>query len=266
MIESFITVLALGFLSGFFLSIPVAGPISIVITSNALKGNRRFAIRTAIGASIIEFFYVFIAIFGIAMLYSAYKSFIPIILIAGSAFLIYVAYKIFHTKLELDNIGNKSTIRKIKDSGGMRTGLILNLTNPSLFLGWLTSSFIIFSFASTIGLNVGGLDLIVKDNVKVIEQMSDNKINDMPIVNKSVEPVTDEEQENKSNYKIFLSLIYAFAVSVGSFTWFFYFVKFIIHYRFKVSVKILNRLIQGLGVILAGIGVYLIYQGIIMLV
>ena len=266
MIESFLTVLALGFLSGFFLSIPVAGPISIVVTSNALKGNRRFAIRTAIGASIIEFFYVFIAIFGIAMLYSTYKNFIPFILIGGSAFLIFIAYKIFHTKLKLDNIGNKSKTPKIKATGGMRTGLILNLTNPSLFVGWLTSSFLIFSFASTIGLNVGGLDLIVKDNVKAIEQMSDKGINDLPVITKSNEQITNTKQKRGSNYKVFLSLIYALAVSLGSFTWFFYFIKFIIHYRFKFNVKILNRLIQSLGIILAGIGVYLTYQGIVMLI
>lgn len=266
MIESFLTVLTLGFLSGFFFSIPVAGPISIIITSNALKGNRLFSIRTAIGASIIEFFYVFIAIFGIAMLYSIYKNFIPFILIGGSAFLIYVAYKIFHTKLELDDIEKNSTAHKINDKGGMRTGLILNLTNPSLFIGWLTSSFLIFSFASSIGLNVGGLDLIVKDNVKIIEQMSDNVINDLPTATKSIETVTNTEHEPHSNYKIFLSLIYAFAVSIGSFTWFFYFIKLIIHYRFKLNVKILNRLIQGLGIVLAGIGIYLIYQGTIMLI
>ncbi len=265
MIESFITVLILGFLAGFFFSIPVAGPISIIITSNALKARRRFCNRTAIGASIVEFFYVFLAVFGIAMLYSAYKNFIPYLLISGSLFLIYVGYKIIQTKLKLDDFEVKTTVNKIKDEGGLRTGLILNFTNPSLFIGWLTSSFLIFSFASSIGLNTGGLDLIVKENVHVIESISEKTISDVPMQQNNNDKIAEENSTKSSKYKIFLSLIYAFAVSLGSFVWFYNYVKFIIHYREKLKLNIVNGLIKGLGIVLMGIAVYLIYQGVSMI-
>ena len=39
MIESIITMSIAGFLTGFIFSMPIAGPISIMITSNALKGQ-----------------------------------------------------------------------------------------------------------------------------------------------------------------------------------------------------------------------------------
>jgi len=262
MIESFITVLVLGFLAGFFLSIPVAGPISILITSNALKGRRRFCVRTAIGASLVEFLYVFIAIFGIAMLYSAYKNFIPYLLIGGAIFLIIVGYKIFNTKLKIDVLGKNDVTHKIKDEGGMRTGLILNFTNPSLFIGWLASSFMIFSFASSVGFNLGGLDLIVKDNVQVIEQFSDNSISNAPLQDNL--PV--QTSTANSNYKIFLSVVYAFAVSIGSFVWFFNYIKFIIRHREKLKIKYLTFLVQGLGIVLIAIALYLCYQGIVMII
>ena len=64
MLESIITISFLGLFAGFFFSMPVAGPISIVVVSNALKGNLRFCLRTALGASIAESFYVFAAISG----------------------------------------------------------------------------------------------------------------------------------------------------------------------------------------------------------
>ena len=110
MIESFITVAIIGFLAGFIFSMPVAGPISIIITSNALKGNQRFCTRAAVGASIIEFFYVFIVIYGLAKLYNYYKDYVPYILLIGSFFLAYVAYQIITTNLNFDDFdsGKKS--------------------------------------------------------------------------------------------------------------------------------------------------------------
>jgi len=81
MIESLITVVLIGFSAGFIFSMPIAG---IIITSNALKGNLKFCLRTASGASIIEFFYVLIAVFGLAMLFSLYSSIVPYVLIVGS--------------------------------------------------------------------------------------------------------------------------------------------------------------------------------------
>lgn len=107
MTESFITVLLIGFFAGFIFAMPIAGPISILITSNALKGKLRFCVRTAIGASIVEFFYVLVAVFGLAILFSFYNSIIPYMLVLGSVFMLFVGIKVFNNKLELKDI-NKS--------------------------------------------------------------------------------------------------------------------------------------------------------------
>ena len=62
--ESILTISIAGFLAGFIFSMPIAGPISILITSNALKGRLRYCNLVSIGASIADFAYVFVVFVG----------------------------------------------------------------------------------------------------------------------------------------------------------------------------------------------------------
>src|SRR5674536_284082 len=93
--ESIITMSIAGLLAGFIFSMPIAGPISILITSNALKGRLRYCNLVNLGASIADFAYVFIAVYGLTKLYSFYKPIIPYIFSFGSLLLIYLGYKIY---------------------------------------------------------------------------------------------------------------------------------------------------------------------------
>ena len=111
MTESLIVVIALGFFAGFVFSVPIAGPISILITSNALKGNLRFCLRLAFGGALIEVLYVFIAVYGLTSLYNLYQKAIPIILIIGSVFLIFVSLKVFKTKLKLEQFKDPDKVK-----------------------------------------------------------------------------------------------------------------------------------------------------------
>ncbi len=266
MTESFIVIFLLGLFAGFFFSVPIAGPLSILITSSALKGKLRYCIRTALGGAIVESLYVFIAVYGLTSLYTYYQKAVPIILIVGSVFLLFVAYKIYKTKLQLDSLKSETTEEYLsKNKGGFRTGLILNFSNPSLFLGWFTSSFLLLSFASSVGLNTGGLDLLLYENVTSIEEITGEKIESLEEFN--LKPSEDEVQPEKKSLPTFvLSLTYAFMVGFGSFIWFFFLSKFLIKYRDKLNISWLNRLIKVLGLFLAGIGFYLIYEGISLLI
>ena len=51
MLESILTISIAGLLAGFIFSMPIAGPISILITSNALKGRLRYCNLVNLGAS-----------------------------------------------------------------------------------------------------------------------------------------------------------------------------------------------------------------------
>lgn len=86
MLESILTISVAGLIAGFIFSMPVAGPISILITSSALKGKLRYCNLVNAGASLADFIYILIAVYGFARLYPFYKPAIPYIFIAGSLF------------------------------------------------------------------------------------------------------------------------------------------------------------------------------------
>jgi len=265
MTESFLVIFTLGLLAGFFFSVPIAGPISILITSNALKGKLHYCLRVALSGALVEFLYVFIAVYGITSLYSYYQKTIPIILIAGSVFLIFVAYNIYKTKLKLADLSDNEIDENNSDSkGGFRTGLILNLSNPSLFLGWFTSSFLLLSFASSIGLNTGGLDILMYENVSSMEEITGEAIESLEKYD--LVPLRNvKEIKNESLSSFILSITYAAMVAIGSFLWFYLLSNFLIKYREKLKIEWLNGLIKILGIFLFGIGFYLIYKGISLL-
>ncbi|MCF6268522.1 MAG: LysE family transporter [Melioribacteraceae bacterium] len=267
MFESIITVLFIGFTAGFVFAMPIAGPISILITSNALKGKLRFCVRTAFGASLVEFIFVLVAVYGMTLFFSAYSYIIPYLLIVGSIFLFFVGVKIFASKLELQNIeesGDKINKSLVENKGGLRAGLIINLTNPSLFFGVLTSSFIVLSFASSVGLNTGGLEILVHENVVSIQELTgetferiDSTFADTPSIIGG---------EDHSSYSLLLSVIYAASLATGGFLWLYILAILLIKYRTKIKLVYLQWIIRGLSFALFGISFFLLWTSIDMLV
>ncbi len=268
MVEIIFTILIVGFSAGFLFSMPVAGPISILITSNALLGRYRFCIRAAVGAAVGEIFYVFIAVYGIAMLYSVYRPCIPYFLLMGAVFLLFVGIKISRTRLDLEKLDPSGIITdKLKNKGGLRTGFFLVVTNPCLIIGWLTSSFLVFSFISAIGLKTGGLAMMVSYNMHSISKITDTQLvksEPLPHAAQPSEKITT--QTASSMTKMLLSGIYSVAIAIGVFVWFYSFTRFLIKNRQRLKVHILTRFIQLLGFVLCGIGVYLAVQAITILI
>jgi threonine/homoserine/homoserine lactone efflux protein len=253
---------------------PIAGPISILITSNALKGRRRYCNLATIGASFADFFYVFIAVFGLTKLYSFYKPFIPYLLSAGAIFLLFIGFKIFRTKIDIEHLDDQShlseKIRK-KEKGGFYTGFMMNFLNPSLFLGWLASSFIIISFVSSLGFNTGGLDTMIGQNVKEFNSIEGKTLEKPKIpsyLQFKASATNDTEtlkQKSKSYPKYFpwlIGLCYAFFLSVGSIIWFYYLALFLAKFHQRVNVNILNIIINGLGIVLCLFGIFFAYTAI----
>jgi threonine/homoserine/homoserine lactone efflux protein len=252
----------MGFVAGFILSIPVAGPINILITSNALMGKLRYCLRVAIGSSIIEFIYVLVIVFGIVSLYELYKPFVPYILIIGSLVLIFVGVRVIRTKFDITHVNLKEIVRdKIANKGGLTTGILINLTNPSLFLGWLSSTFIIFSLASSLNLNTGGLDIIVKENLDTIKKMNSNHNSEQKIKTDVMERFNNNHNGNTLNPFV-LSFIYAGSLSIGSLVWLNFYTRFIVKFRNKLKINLISWIIRLLGLGLIVIGAFLAYNSI----
>jgi len=178
MIESVITISLAGLFAGFIFSMPIAGPVSILITSNALKGRLRFCNLVSIGASFADFSYVFVAVFGLTRLYSLYKPAMPYIFSVGAIFFLFLGYRIIRTKIDIEHLEDKSHLTekiKKKEKGAFYTGLMINFLNPTLFIGVLTSSFFVISLIASLGLNTGGLAGKMEQNVKEINSIEGQK-------------------------------------------------------------------------------------------
>jgi threonine/homoserine/homoserine lactone efflux protein len=268
-----LTMSVAGLLAGFIFSMPIAGPVSILITSNALKGRLRYCNLASIGASFADFIYVFIAIFGLTRLYSLYKPAIPYILSAGAVFLLYIGYRTIKTKIDIEHLEDEHPEYKVghRDKGALYTGFMVNFLNPTLFIGWLTSSFFVITFMATLGFNTGGLDTIINQNVKemnIIEGVNIEK----PQAGTSAQfdkiRTWNSEMQKKypvkltDHFHLIISICYAFFLSLGSIIWFYILAFFINRFRHHINVKIINVIVYSMGIVLCIFGIYFGYVSI----
>jgi hypothetical protein len=174
-----------------------------------------------------------------------------------------VAIKIMRSNLDFNALNTEKVITdKMENRGGMRTGILLNLTNPTLFIGWLMASFITLSFVSSIGFNTGGLDVILNENVNSVSEIAGQEFENLEQLNNSHSSSGNSNGQDSIS-GVVLSLVFAFAVGVGALFWLDQLARIIIRYRDKIKVGILNKLIQFLGFVLLFIGGYLAYQAIL---
>jgi threonine/homoserine/homoserine lactone efflux protein len=271
MTSSILTISITGLLAGFICSMPIAGPVSILITTNAFKGRMRYCILVNLGASLPTFMYVFFAVFGLSKLYTLYQPIIPYLLALGSLFLLFLGFRIFRTKFDFEQLEDKNPVKekiKKKEIGGFYTGSMINFFNPTLFIGWLTSTFLILSFVTSLGFDTGGLNKFVKQNVTEIESIDsssieNNKVFSSPDATYLPEPVESAEgQSSPKNFHLLISVLYAFCVSLGSVSWFYLLTLGITRFRKFISYKIVSAFIKSLGMVLCLIGLYFGYLAI----
>lgn len=271
MIESIINISVAGLLAGFFLSMPIAGPISILIISNAFKGKLRYCNMVSLGASFADFTYVFIAVFGLTNLYSLYKPVMPYLFAVGSLFFSYIGYKIIRTKIDIEHLEPKShLVEKIKnrERGGFYTGFMINFLNPTLFIGVLTSSFFVISLVAYMGFQTGGLAIQMDKNIKEINSIEGLKIDSAKglsiksfeniNINKS-EDVQEKQIKFSENFHLVISACYAFSLSVGSIIWFYLMAFLIVRFRQKMNIKLVSVVVSSLGFVLCLFGLYFGY-------
>jgi threonine/homoserine/homoserine lactone efflux protein len=278
MIESIITMSVAGLLAGFIFSMPIAGPISILVTSNALKGRLRYCNLVNLGASFADFTYVFIAVYGLTKLYSFYKPVIPYIFSFGSILLLYLGYRIFKTKIDIEHLEDKSHITekiKKKEKGAFYTGFMINFFNPTLFIGWLTSSLLVITLLAAMGFHTGGLAVKIDQNAKEISSIEGSKIENSKSLNiQQIEKIQLPKLKNHKgeptifppHFHLIISICFAFFISVGSIIWFYLLAYLIVRFRKRIGINIISVFIKGLGVILCIFGLYFGFQAIRMFI
>lgn len=265
-----------GLFTGFLFSMPIAGPISILVTSNALKGRMRYSNLIAVGASFADFVYVYLAVFGITKLYRFYKPAMPYILGLGAIFIIFVGYKVFRSRLELDHIEDKviKTGKPIPvDKGGFYTGFMVNFLNPTLIFGWLTTSVLVITFISSLGFNTGGLNLMIDQNVNTLRNnhglvLQDSKVESFLKADslkffKNHKPA--EATVLPTWFPWLISFAYALPLAIGSIAWYIIMALIISRFRHRINIRVLNGIIHGLGIMLCLFGIFFAYSAVKML-
>lgn len=276
--ESIISVSIAGLLAGFIFSMPIAGPISILITTNALKGRLRYCNLVSLGASIADFAYVFVAVFGLTKLYSFYKPAMPYIFAAGSLFFLFLGYKIIRTKIDIEHLEDKTHLtEKIesRDKGAFYTGFMINFLNPTLFIGVITSSFFVITLVASLGLNTGGLSGKMDQNVKELKSIEGIRIEDSKAFSldqfnnigagKNRDHLADLTVYPKY-FHLLISTCYALFLALGSVLWFLLMAFLIVRFRSAINIKTISVFIKGLGGILCLFGLYFGFQSVRMFI
>jgi threonine/homoserine/homoserine lactone efflux protein len=281
MIETLFTISIVGLIVGFVFSMPIAGPISILITSHALRGQMRYCITAAIGASLIDMCVCFIVVHGFTSLVGKFAYYIPYFLLVGGVILFVIGVRIVLTKFDFEHVHLKKTglqrVIKIKDKSGFWTGLLLNASNPSIFIGWLTSSFLVISLVASMGLNVAGLDQMLGKNVAAASTLTKNnnlkqehipaivtttvKETGISVLHCHAAPVADPVPMPK-HFRLLFSTCYAFFVAVGTVLWFIPFSYILVRYHQKIKIGIITNLVHGLGIVLCCTAIYLVGRAI----
>ncbi len=68
----------LGFLSGWFGSVPVAGPIAALVVTRGMQGRFRAGVYIALGGGVVEAAYAFLAFLGFSTFLTQYPVIVPI--------------------------------------------------------------------------------------------------------------------------------------------------------------------------------------------
>jgi threonine/homoserine/homoserine lactone efflux protein len=275
MLESLITISCVGCAVGFIFSMPIAGPVSILITSHGLRGELRYCLTAALGAAIIDVLVCFIAVHGATKVLGLYAAVIPYALLAGAGFLFIVGLRIVRARFDFNHLDVKQTgvmrFWKLQEKNGFWTGLLLNASNPSIFFGWLTSSFVIISFVSSLGLQVGGLDHMLVDNVASVNKFAKHNAGRGDLIPSIVAPKLpavplDEERAEQTNqselFQLFFSFSYAFFVAAGTIVWFSLYSYFLVRNRKKLRIDIISNVIHGLGMFLCGFALFLVWRAL----
>lgn len=130
-----------GFLFGFLGSMPVAGPIAVLVFSRGVDGRHRSGLSIAAGGALAEGVYACLAFWGFAEFLASYPIMVPISRAAAVVVL---------TALGVVFLRRKVTARPAPDhkdgwGGGFVLGFTITALNPTLIATWAAATTTLFS-------------------------------------------------------------------------------------------------------------------------
>ncbi|MGH7281329.1 MAG: LysE family translocator [Polyangiaceae bacterium] len=131
-----IAALVIGFVLSFLGSIPIAGPIAVIIVSKALEHRNRAAFFISIGASVAEAFYAYLAFWGFSTVLGSFPGLIPASRLVGAGILVALGV---YLVLRKSKTPEQAKARDQSNAVGVRNillGFSMTIVNPTLIVTW----------------------------------------------------------------------------------------------------------------------------------
>lgn len=119
------------------------GPDFVIVTKNTLSYSRKIGIYSAVGVAFGIMVHVAYSLVGIGLIISQSILLFNVVKVLGAAYLIYIGYKAFTSKLKT-LIKKLKVIRRIRNLEAVKIGFLTNVLNPkaTLFFFSLFTQFI----------------------------------------------------------------------------------------------------------------------------
>ena len=130
---SFVAVSLVALVFSFVGSLPLAGPIALLVVSNGVKGRHREALRIALGAALAEGVYAFLAFWGFATFLTRYRLVLPISHAVTATILLGLGARFVFFRVKEEDL--------LKEAGPARparfwVGFSISALNPTLLATW----------------------------------------------------------------------------------------------------------------------------------
>ena len=124
-------VFVIGFLFGFVGSMPVAGPVSILVLERGLSRRFRSGLYLAAGAAVAESGYAFLAFFGLTALLARYPAIAPLSHAAGALILLALGTMLIRRRSK-----DATAAQRPATHGDAVLGFTITALNPTLIATW----------------------------------------------------------------------------------------------------------------------------------
>lgn len=131
-----------GFLFGFIGSMPIAGPIAVLVLARALEGRLASALKVGIGGAVAETAYALLAFWGFSELLAADAWIVPVS--RGAAAVILLGLGIVFLRREPTAVAAPPPAPG-RDVGAFLLGLSISGLNPTLIATWTAAATTLFS-------------------------------------------------------------------------------------------------------------------------
>jgi threonine/homoserine/homoserine lactone efflux protein len=129
--------LVLGLLCGFIGSIPIAGPVAVLVVERALGGRAREGLALAAGAAIAEGVYAGLAFLGMTAALARFPWLLPVSRVLGAVILVALGlYFAFRKSKPAGQDEEKKDKKRGRRGGPFVLGLVVTMVNPTLLVTW----------------------------------------------------------------------------------------------------------------------------------